>query len=163
MPATVSRLLQGGFLQRPPAWFGAVGSVAPLRPSLTRRIPKQAKEDSAPRASTSKQTQKQADAQYAWKGPRRLGSAKAKKSLRYIPPKPAPVKGLELHDKVRRMFFADHPFEAFRGIDLVEKDGVRESSLGPQGEQWTELRQRSWNPSADEFVTSSRGVLCKAG
>lgn len=148
IPATVSRLLQAGYIQQPPAWFDAVGSVAPLRPSLTRKIPKQSKEEGSSRASTSKQ--KQDDAQYAWQGPRRLSSVKAKKSMKYSPPKPAPIQGLELHDKVRRMFFADHPFEAFRGLSLVEQGTVRESAIGPKGQQWTELRQRSINPSPDE-------------
>lgn len=152
VPATVSRLLQGGFLQSSPAWFGAVGSVAPLRPSLTRKIPKQGKDDnnSSSHASSSRASSSGQDP-YAWRGAKRL-STKDKKSMKYSPPKPEPIQGLELHDKVRRMFFADHPFEAFRGIDLVEQDGVDDGSWGPKGEQWTELRQRSWNPSPDECV-----------
>lgn len=52
-------------------------------------------------------------------------------------------------DKIRSRFYQDHPFEAYRPINLVEADKVREFS-GPEGKEWTELRQRTLNPSPEE-------------
>lgn len=147
VPQTVSRLLQGGLLPQPPAWFTAVSSAAPLRPSVARRVPKP---DAGPSTSTS--SSHDHDANFQWKGPRKLRSAKAKSQLNYHPPKPQPIKGLELQDKLRQTFYQDHPFEAFKGISLVEKDLVEgeEAKPGPAGKEWTELRQRSSNPTAEE-------------
>jgi len=146
VPATVSRLLQGGLISNPPAWFEAVGTVAPLRPSLTRKMPAHTTEGPTPSSSSSA-------SKYEWKGSRKLNS-NSSKNLRYRPPKPRPLPGFELHDKVRRTFFQDHPFEAFKGTSLVEFDGVAEESSkpGPRGLAWTELHQRSRNPSPDDAV-----------
>lgn len=145
VPQTVSRLLQGGILPQPPAWFTAVSSVAPVRPSLTKRIPRQDPEPSTSASSSSSDP-------YAWRGSRKLKSARSKSHLKYQPAKPAEIKGLELQDQLRQTFYKDHPFEAFKGINLVEKDGVLGESAkpGPAGEKWTELRQRSSNPSPGE-------------
>jgi small subunit ribosomal protein S23 len=79
---------------------------------------------------------------------------KAVKSLRPKAPKPAPLPGFELYDKIRRQFYEDHKFEAFRGINLVEADGVVQdgSKPGPKGKEWSELRQRSINPSSEEYA-----------
>lgn len=72
--------------------------------------------------------------------------------LKYRPAKPAEIKGLELQDQLRQTFYKDHPFEAFTGINLVEQDKVLTESAkpGPAGVEWTELRQRSSNPSPEE-------------
>ena len=60
-----------------------------------------------------------------------------------------------MHDKVRKMFYKDHPFEASRGTSLVEMEDVVTENLkpGPKGIDWTELRQRSRNPSPEEYET----------
>lgn len=84
--------------------------------------------------------------------------------------KPIPIAYVE-HDRLRRAFFRDHPFEAYRPKSLVETsdelsrkttlDPVRR--IRPDGtlsgsddlvgiEQWTELRQRTLLPSAEECV-----------
>lgn len=57
-----------------------------------------------------------------------------------------------MQDKIRKTFYKDHPFEAFRGISLVEQDKVlgENAKPGPVGKKWTELRQRSSNPSPEE-------------
>lgn len=83
-----------------------------------------------------------------------MRSVSAKAQLKYRPAKPKPIKGLELQDKLRKTFYKDHPFEAFRGINLVEQDKVlgENTKPGPVGEKWTELRQRSSNPSPEEYV-----------
>ncbi|KAG5654725.1 hypothetical protein H0H81_007481 [Sphagnurus paluster] len=64
-------------------------------------------------------------------------------------PKPLPVAYLE--DKIRRQFFRDHPFEAFRPTTLVEAAGVED--IHPiRGEAWTRLRQRGRNPTPEDAV-----------
>lgn len=147
VPQTVSRLLQGGLLPQPPAWFGAVTSIAPVRPSLTKRVPKQDPEPSTSTPSSSSDP-------YAWKGSRKVKSARSKAQLKYRPAKPAEIKGLELQDELRQNFYKDHPFEAFKGINLVEQDSILVDSTkpGPVGKHWAELRQRSSNPSPEESV-----------
>ena len=134
-----------------------------MRPSLTRTVPKQSTSSNDGSSRKGKEAKKPSSAASSssasnddlpeWQGNRRLSAARLK-SMKYRPPKPAPIPGMELHDKLRRMFYADHPFEAFRGINLVEADGVlaEENKPGPKGEAWTELRQRSWNPSPEEWV-----------
>lgn len=145
VPSTVSRLLKGGFLSRPPAWFEGIASTAAIRPSIIRKIQYP---DSDSTASTSGTA---FDESLTWKGSYRITS-KSKKHLRPRPPKPQPLKGFELQEKVRRMFYKDHPFEAFRGTSLVEMDGIvsEDQKPGPKGKDWTQLRQRSINPNTEE-------------
>jgi len=52
-------------------------------------------------------------------------------------------------DKIRKRFYLDHPFEAYRPVDLVETDQINNKSR-EEGLEWTELRQRSLNPSPEE-------------
>lgn len=62
-------------------------------------------------------------------------------------PKPTPIYYVE--DDIRRQFFRDHPFEAFRPTTLVEGPAIED--LDPiRGSDWTRLRQRGRNPTAEE-------------
>lgn len=61
--------------------------------------------------------------------------------------KPLPIVFPE--DQIRLQFFRDHPFEAFRPINLVENEFIKDVE-GPQGKDWTELSQRSKIPNAEE-------------
>ena len=54
-----------------------------------------------------------------------------------------------LEDRVRKQFFADHPFETFRPRTLVEDEKVEEDHP-VKGEAWTRLRERGRNPSPEE-------------
>jgi small subunit ribosomal protein S23 len=54
-----------------------------------------------------------------------------------------------MEDKVRRQFFRDHPFEAFRPVSIVE-GGEVEIEHPARGENWTRLAQRGLNPSPEE-------------
>ena len=72
--------------------------------------------------------------------------------------KPAAVaeKPLEiayLEDELRRQFFRDHPFEAFRPTTLVEGREI-EGQHPVQGKVWTRLRQRTRNPKPEEWAYS---------
>jgi len=62
---------------------------------------------------------------------------------------PLPIHYLE--DDVRRQFFRDHPFEAFRPVTLVEGGGVADEHP-INGQEWTRLRQRGRNPSPEDAV-----------
>ncbi|KPV78177.1 uncharacterized protein RHOBADRAFT_23138, partial [Rhodotorula graminis WP1] len=64
---------------------------------------------------------------------------------------PRPWRIVFPEDPVRDRFFADHPFEAHRPQSLVEGELVAEPS-GPRGKEWTELRQRTVNPTADDCI-----------
>jgi len=61
--------------------------------------------------------------------------------------RPLPVHYIE--DDLRRQFFRDHPFEAFRPTSLVEND-VIEPPHSVNGKEWTRLRQRGRNPIPEE-------------
>lgn len=57
-----------------------------------------------------------------------------------------------LEDRVRRQFFKDHPFEAFRSRSLVEARVELQDEHPVSGENWTRLEQRTRNPTPEEWV-----------
>jgi small subunit ribosomal protein S23 len=58
-------------------------------------------------------------------------------------------------DRLRRQFFKDHPFEAYRPRTLVEGGRVEEEHP-IRGTAWTRLRQRGRNPRPEECVSRPR-------
>ena len=119
-----SRLTRAGFLKTPPVWYEAVLEHPPL--SLPpREPPSRTSYDSSPSSSPSSATKKT-------RGARPL-------SITYI------------EDDIRRQFFRDHPFEAFRPRTLTEA-GAIENEHHISGLKWTRLNQRSRNPSPEEYV-----------
>ena len=54
-------------------------------------------------------------------------------------------------DQLRKQFFRDHPFEAYRPVFLTESETLREET-GPNGESWTQLSQRSSIPTDRKSV-----------
>ncbi|KAI0756764.1 mitochondrial ribosomal protein S25-domain-containing protein [Daedaleopsis nitida] len=118
-----SRLLREGYLRREPAWFQAVLENPPL-PLPAREPPSRTEFDAPLKAPLTR-------------------PASSKK-----------IEPLEVHyveDEVRRQFFRDHPFEAFRQTTLVEGATV-ESEHPIKGKNWTRLRQRGRNPSAEDAI-----------
>lgn len=69
--------------------------------------------------------------------------------MRGVKPRPLDIRYLE--DGIRRQFFRDHPFEAFRPTTLVEK-GKIEDPHPIQGTEWSRLRQRGRNPTPEEYA-----------
>ena len=65
--------------------------------------------------------------------------------------RPLPITYVE--DDIRRQFFRDHPFEAFRARSLTEA-GAIEDEHPIRGLDWTRLNQRGRNPSPEEYVQS---------
>lgn len=60
-----------------------------------------------------------------------------------------PMKVVFPEDEIRRQFFRDHPFEAYRPRSLAEGESIA-LEKEPSGLAWTELRQRSIVPTAEE-------------
>ncbi|TEB38931.1 hypothetical protein FA13DRAFT_418979 [Coprinellus micaceus] len=118
----VSRLMQGNLIRREPVWYKAVLDNPPL--ALPPKTPP------ARTAYDKKPTLKE-------------GKAYPQN------PKPLPIHYIE--DDLRRQFFRDHPFEAFRPRTLVESDRI-EDAHPIQKEAWTRLRQRGRNPSSEDAV-----------
>ncbi|KAF7347623.1 37S ribosomal protein S25, mitochondrial [Mycena venus] len=68
------------------------------------------------------------------------------------PPKKRPLPIHYIEDDIRRQFYADHPFEAFRPTTLVEKGDIEQHEVTGAG--WTRLRQRGRNPTPEEYAPS---------
>lgn len=132
-----SRLLQAGLLTNRPAWFQAVIDHPPL-PLPPRSPPERHAYDLPPQKATYSHSQ--------------TAHHIPSKHLRTPKPRPLPVHYLE--DDLRRQFFKDRPFEAFRPTTLVE-GGAVEDEHPVNGEAWTRLRQRGRNPTPEECVQST--------
>lgn len=117
----VSRLMRAGYIKEEPAWFKAVLNHPPLP------LP--------PRAPATRSSYDQP--------PENTSTGK----MRPLPRRPLPIYYIE--DDIRRQFFRDHPFEAFRPTTLVEKDSIADEHP-IRGKEWTRLRQRGRNPVAEE-------------
>lgn len=128
-----ARLMRSGWINREPAWYRAVLDHPPL--PLPPRMPSSRPYDDTP-------------------VPRSGERPVPRKST----PRPLPVYYLE--DDVRRQFFRDHPFEAFRARTLVESDKI-EDAHAVRGKEWTRLSQRGRNPLPEECVFTSPVVYCK--
>ncbi|KAF4605014.1 mitochondrial ribosomal small subunit component [Pleurotus pulmonarius] len=120
----VSRLMRADFIKKEPVWYKAVLDYPPL-PLPPKAPPERSDYDLAPRKQSS--------------------SSK----MRPVAPKPLPIHYLE--DDIRRQFYRDHPFEAFRPKSLVEGETIQ-TPHPMRGEQWTRLRQRGRNPSPEDAI-----------
>ena len=121
-----SRLIREGYIQREPAWYRAVLDHPP--PPLPARDP--------PSRSALHP-----------KPPLPLTRPSSKKTIQ-------PLQIEYVEDQLRKQFFRDHPFEAFRETSLVE--GATVQSEHPiRGVEWRRLRQRGRNPSPEECVSPS--------
>lgn len=124
----VSRLLNAGFM-RTPVWYQAVLDHPPL-PLPPRMILQRTSFD----LPTPAKKIESSDSPLPSKKQR--GSSKYFRAPQVLP---KPIEYLE--DCVRRQFFRDRPFEAFRAKTLVE-DGTIEEEHIVAGKEWTRLRQR---------------------
>ncbi len=115
--------MRADFIKKEPVWYKAVLDYPPL-PLPPKAPPERSDYDLAPRKQSS--------------------SSK----MRPVAPKPLPIHYLE--DDIRRQFYRDHPFEAFRPKSLVEGETIQ-TPHPMRGEQWTRLRQRGRNPSPEEY------------
>ncbi|KAK7463867.1 mitochondrial ribosomal small subunit component [Stygiomarasmius scandens] len=118
----VSRLMRGNVIKEEPRWYKAVLEHPPL-PLPSKAPPTRTAYDTKQPKSQSK--------------PR--------------PYDPKPLSIYYLEDDIRRQFFRDHPFEAFRPTTLTESATI--AAAHPiQGKEWTRLRQRGRKPSPEDAV-----------
>lgn len=139
-----SRLTRAGLLKTPPIWYEAVLEHPPL-PLPPREQLSRTSYDS------SSITQNQDQAPSSAPPPTPTPTAARKKKSTGL--RPLPVTYTE--DEIRRQFFRDHPFEAFRARSLTET-GVIENEHPIRGLTWTRLNQRGRNPSPEEYVQNRR-------
>ncbi|GAA5888728.1 hypothetical protein JCM6882_002829 [Rhodosporidiobolus microsporus] len=177
VPSTLSRQLKAGFLKTPPPSFYPL-LAHPPPPSLVRSFPQRDEHDlpasarrtaapsDAPARSLYQQAKDKLDAgirltaaeDAALLDPSPSASpSRANGQTRRKPPRasntrrPKPLPIVFAEDKIRKRFFVDHPFEAYRPVSLVEGEKIKEVE-GPQGAEWTELSQRSVVPSAEDCI-----------
>ncbi|KAK0561001.1 mitochondrial ribosomal small subunit component [Tilletia horrida] len=163
----VGRLLRGGYLKEEPVWYQAVVAHPPMPPQPRSPIPRPADdlppgltarrenlvksllEDGAPAASSSSASAS-ADGTAVTKRARM-----SSKRLRALVPDLHPQPIFYLQDRVRRQFYRDHPWEAYRPRTLVEMDKVvvidKSTPLGAP-EDARELRAWGRNPGPEEVV-----------
>ncbi|KZT75083.1 hypothetical protein DAEQUDRAFT_761045 [Daedalea quercina L-15889] len=124
-----SRLVRERYIPREPLWLQAVLDHPPL--SLPPRDPpSRTSFDLPPHAATT-----------TFKA---LAHASG-----HPPSQPSRIQYIE--DQIRRQFFSDHPFEAFRPTTLLEGLTVEEEHP-IRGKDWTRLRQRGRNPTAEDAI-----------
>lgn len=126
----VSRLMRMDYIKDEPIWYQAVLQYPPIP------LP--------PKSPPVRE-----DRQAALQGRHLTPSSKLS------PPKNKPATIAYLEDEVRRQFFRDHPFEAFRPISIVE-GGVVEEEHPIRGKDWVRLSQRNKNPFPEEYGHTSR-------
>lgn len=127
----VARLARTGYLKEEPRWYKAVleHPPFPLPPrSSPNRSPTAVDQVPYDLPTTS------------------LSSSNLRKPQKIKTP---PIVYLE--DEVRRQFFRDHPFEAFRERSIVEEN-IIEPEHPIRGKEWNRLSQRGRNPSHEECV-----------
>ncbi|KAJ7675366.1 mitochondrial ribosomal protein S25-domain-containing protein [Mycena rosella] len=117
----VSRLMRGNLISEAPKWYQPVLDFPPL--PLPPKAP--------PARTAYDQKMKPVG-----------------EKLRRPKNRPLPIHYLE--DDIRRQFYLDHPFEAFRPTTLVEKGDIMLHEV--QGKGWTRLRQRGRNPNPEDAI-----------
>ncbi|KAJ7751236.1 mitochondrial ribosomal protein S25-domain-containing protein [Mycena maculata] len=122
----VSRLMRNNLvITREPKWYQPVLNFPPL-PLPPKAPPQRTEYDTKMKPIESGPQQK----------------------LRRPKNRPLPIHYIE--DDIRRRFYSDHPFEAFRPTTLVEKGDIQLHEVN--GEGWTRLRQRGRNPTVEDAI-----------
>ncbi|KAJ7786568.1 mitochondrial ribosomal protein S25-domain-containing protein [Mycena metata] len=120
----VSRLMRGNFIQNEPKWYQPVLNFPPL-PLPAKAPPMRTSYDQRMKPQSGRQAK-----------------------LRRPKNRPMPIHYIE--DDIRRQFYADHPFEAFRPATLIEKGDIQLHEVS--GETWSRLRQRGRNPQPEDAI-----------
>lgn len=179
IPSTLNRFLKSRALLKspPPAFYPLAAHPPPA--SLVRSFPTRHEQDLSPRSPTRSVLRSQREAEkhalnsgmrlqphqlldqspLQPQGPRTSSTtATRRKPPKKLNPKNArPERIVFPEDPIRERFYADHPFEAYRPIDLVESDSVR--SQGIEGQEWTELRQKTLNPSPEDCISFIQNLV----
>ncbi|KAJ7161329.1 mitochondrial ribosomal protein S25-domain-containing protein [Mycena crocata] len=121
----VARLMRGDIISRPPKWYQPVLNFPPL-PLPAKAPPTRTHYDQKMKPISPGKPQK----------------------LKRPENRPLPIHYIE--DDIRRQFYSDHPFEAFRPSTLVEKGDIQLHEVNGKG--WTRLRQRGRNPLPEDTI-----------
>ncbi|WFC98103.1 mitochondrial ribosomal small subunit component [Malassezia yamatoensis] len=142
---TVSRLLEGGYLKKPPAWYETT-----LRHPPALVPPRQSRE--RPDSDLPRSLQSDTRRNVALQDRSQLNTRKKLRSQ--LPPlRPQPI--VYDSDRIRRQFFRDHPWEAKRVSTLVEMDYELEASPEPtipSGETPELFHWNRLNPSVEDVI-----------
>ncbi|KAI0785094.1 mitochondrial ribosomal protein S25-domain-containing protein [Abortiporus biennis] len=120
-----SRLMGANLIKKEPAWYKAVLEHPPL--PLPAKAP-------PPRTNYDLPHKK---------------SLLQGKNTQALNPRPQEIVYKE--DRIRKQFFQDHPYEAFRPVSLVENATI-EPEHPIRGVQWKRLAQRGRNPTPDDAI-----------
>ncbi|WFD36778.1 mitochondrial ribosomal small subunit component [Malassezia cuniculi] len=146
---TVSRLMQGGYVKTPPAWYAPTLQYPPM--TQAPRQPRSRPDEDLPRALRSDGPKQRKLAEIP-NGRSRMNSLKKIRSQ--IPTLRAQPIVYDA-DRVRRQFFRDHPWEARRPRTLVEMDYTLETHPEPEIPAGTVPELHFWsrtNPSVEDVV-----------
>ncbi|KAM0756552.1 hypothetical protein T439DRAFT_321257, partial [Meredithblackwellia eburnea MCA 4105] len=165
VPSTINRLLKSQtFLKRPPpAFYPTLAHPPP--PSLIRSLPSRDPGDLPPTSALQPTPYQLArdrlNAGYVLTDVEKLALENpvdpSKVSARRKMPRPPnsrnakPLPIVFPEDQIRLQFFRDHPFEAYRPVELAEGESIQEERE-PRGKDWTRLEQRTRYPVAEEYV-----------
>ncbi|KAH8119945.1 mitochondrial ribosomal protein S25-domain-containing protein [Phellopilus nigrolimitatus] len=127
----VARLARTGYIKQEPLWYRAVLEHPPI--PLPPRTPVNRLNENGE----------------AYDLPSHTSPPGFNKSQKPPKAKVAPVAYVE--DEIRRQFFNDHPFEAFRERSLVEA-GLIENEHPIRGTAWTRLSQHGRNPTPEDAI-----------
>lgn len=146
---TVSRLMQGGYIKTPPAWYAPTLHYPPATPAP--RQPRMRPDDDLPRS-----LQSSAPAQRRLESlPHGRSRMNSHKKIRSQQPSLRAQPIVYDADRVRRQFFRDHPWEARRPRMLVEMDYALDTAADPEIPAGTLPELYHWsrtNPSVEDVV-----------
>lgn len=140
---TVSRLLEGGYVKQPPAWYEPTLRHPPA--AVPPRHNRERPDSDLPRALQSGAR----DAMLQAGRPRMNTKKKIRAQLPPLRPQPIVYDA----DRIRRQFFRDHPWEAKRAATLVEMDYTLAANPEPQIPEGAMPELHHWsrlNPSVEE-------------
>ncbi|PWN21371.1 hypothetical protein BCV69DRAFT_298389 [Microstroma glucosiphilum] len=142
VPQTISRLMQGGYIKTPPVSYQALLAHPPT--TLPPRAPYPRPTEDLPESLVKAARNAEGDPS------RRRDPMNSKKKMRTRTPSLAPQPIVYLHDRVRRQFYLDHPWEGLRPRILAEKEKVEEPAKVPA--EVTELTRWSTNPQPEDVI-----------
>ena len=154
---SVSRLLEGGYMKTPPAWYEATLRHPPAM--LPPRQPMQRPDSDLPYAMRNDVRRAPHEAALQSHSRSRLNSLKKQRSqMPNLRPQPIVYEA----DRIRRQFFRDHPWESQRPTTLVEMDYSLDVSSDPEVPagvmpdlyMWSRLK-----PTVEEYVIGPYEVL----
>lgn len=146
---TVSRLMQGGYVKSPPAWYAPTLQYPPA--TQAPRQPRARPDEDLPRSLRSDAPAQRRLAELPSGRSRMNSHHKIRSQLPTLRAQPIVYEA----DRVRRQFFRDHPWEARRTRTLVEMDYTLEAAAEPEIPPGVLPELHHWsrsNPTVEDVV-----------